>query len=283
MNRMAITLLTACLCASCHSPAPKPSTDAVGQVAIPGGYCFSTIDLQMELDLRADGTYYASMDSWAKRTEERGLWRTEGKDIVLTSQSGGLQMAVRRLGPVLEANPSAFHIVEPDSELGRAIIFRRTALCQINVFSKPVPESNMPHLFMICTPTEQPRASALGPPSPFGYGSRAQTAARSTSSSMRARVSLITGNLRSCSTASPWSPPHIPIASAPVHQTGIVGNQGGVSPRSNPCSYSRSFSSRALAARPKASGTPAIRRLGNCITIRHFASPTEAEVASAMK
>jgi hypothetical protein len=130
VNRMVIALLATFLCASCHSPAPKSAVNnkAGGQVAIPGKYYFSTADLFIHLDLRADGSYHSSMDCWARMTEEHGVWRLEGKDIVLTLQSGGLQMAVGRLGPVSEASPSTLHIVEPDSQLGRAITFRRADL-----------------------------------------------------------------------------------------------------------------------------------------------------------
>ena len=99
MNPMAIALFALFLCASCRSPAPKVLAEAGDQAAKAGQYRFSTFDLRIDLDLRVDGTYYASMDSWARVSDEGGTWRLEGKDIVLTSQSGGLQMAVRRLGP----------------------------------------------------------------------------------------------------------------------------------------------------------------------------------------
>jgi hypothetical protein len=126
MKQIATALLAAALCVSCRSPVPNAFPSADDQRGVAGQYHFSTADLRIDLDIRADGTYYAFMDSWARVTEEHGSWHTEGDNIVLKSRSGGLQMPIRRLGPVRQAAAGTFQIVEPDSQIGRAIMFSRS-------------------------------------------------------------------------------------------------------------------------------------------------------------
>ncbi|MCX6922174.1 MAG: hypothetical protein NT154_02985 [Verrucomicrobia bacterium] len=126
MKRIAIALLTAVVCASCRSPAPSATPSADDQPAVAGQYHFSTADLRIDLDIRADGTYYASMDSWAHVTEEHGSWHTQGDNILLERRAGGLQMPIRRLAPVSQAPTGRLQIVEPDSQIGRAIVFSRS-------------------------------------------------------------------------------------------------------------------------------------------------------------
>jgi len=130
MKRIVIVLLAAALCASCRSPVVGPTPDttrnAGGQPAVAGQYRFSTADLRIDLDIRPDGTYFASMNSWARVTEEHGVWGIEGDNVVLKCRSGGLQMPIRRLGPVRQRPAGMFQILEPDSQLGRAIIFSKS-------------------------------------------------------------------------------------------------------------------------------------------------------------
>jgi hypothetical protein len=125
MKRTAIALLAGSLCAGCRTQAPK-IVSAVDQHGIAGQYHFSTADLRIDLDFRADGTYHASMDSWAHVTEEHGVWQTEADNIVLSPRFGGLQMSIRRLGPVPQSPAGRLQKVGPDSQIGRAIMFSKS-------------------------------------------------------------------------------------------------------------------------------------------------------------
>ena len=126
MRRIAIALLAAMFRASCRSPAPNTTASAGDQPGVAGHYRFSTADLRIDIDIAADGTYGASMDSWAHVTEERGSWHTEGNDIVLKRRSGGLQMPIRRLAPASQAPTGRLQVIEPDSQIARAIVFSKS-------------------------------------------------------------------------------------------------------------------------------------------------------------
>ena len=126
MKRIVIVLIAAAVCASCRSPAPNGIPNASDPPSVAGQYHFSTADLRIDLDIRPDGTYFASMNSWARVTEEHGVWGIEGDNVVLKCRSGGLQMPIRRLGPVRQRPAGMFQILEPDSQLGRAIIFSKS-------------------------------------------------------------------------------------------------------------------------------------------------------------
>ena len=125
MKPIAIMLLAAALCASCRGPGPKAIRATGEPPGVVGQYRFSTADVRLDLDIRANGTYDASMDAWAHVTEEHGHWHMDGDAIVLRSRSGGLQMPIRRLGPVRQAPAGTFQIVEPDSQIGRAVLFSK--------------------------------------------------------------------------------------------------------------------------------------------------------------
>ena len=128
MNRLAIALLATGLCVSCRSSGPQAAASRKGEAGSAGRYSFSAPDLRIDLDISPDGTYYASMDSWARLSQERGVWCIGGDNVVLKRQSGGLQMPIRQLGPVRQDGADMWHIVDPDSQVGRAMIFTRVGL-----------------------------------------------------------------------------------------------------------------------------------------------------------
>jgi hypothetical protein len=111
--------------ASCRSPAPSATPRTGNQPAMVGRYRFSTADLRIDLDTRTDGTYYASMDSWTHVTEEQGSWHPQEDTVLLERRAGGLPMPIQRLAPVSPASTDRLQIVEPDSQVGRAIIFSK--------------------------------------------------------------------------------------------------------------------------------------------------------------
>lgn len=118
---LGVLLLAALLCGACHGPLPR----AVNIKADITTYRFSTADLQIDLDLRSDGSYYARMDCWAKVSDEVGVWRMKADDIVLQARSGQLQLPIRKLGRVGADNADSWRIVDPDSEIMRAGVFRK--------------------------------------------------------------------------------------------------------------------------------------------------------------
>jgi hypothetical protein len=122
---MATTLLAAVLCASCHSPTAPTSTSVAAQPVGSVHYCFATADLRIDLDLSANGTYFASMDCWARVTEESGVWSMEGANVDLKCRSGGLQMPIRRLAPTHQAPGGTLQVVEPDSWVGLGVVFSK--------------------------------------------------------------------------------------------------------------------------------------------------------------
>jgi hypothetical protein len=124
-NRAAIALLATLLWVSCRGPAPQVTVSGRDQVRLAGKYRFSTADLNINLDIRPDGTYWASMDAWATITEEHGVWRLERDNIVLKPQSEGQRLPIRELEPFRDNGADMLRIIEPDSAIGRAIVFRR--------------------------------------------------------------------------------------------------------------------------------------------------------------
>lgn len=125
MNRSVGALLVAFFLASCRGPLPQAPAGGTNPVESAGKYRFSTADLRIDLDLRPDRTYYASMDGWARISEESGVWRLEEGDILLKPRSGGLPMPIRQLRPVRQDGTDVLQIVDPDSQIGRAISFSR--------------------------------------------------------------------------------------------------------------------------------------------------------------
>lgn len=154
MKRIAIVLLAAALCASCRSPRANAIPNAGEPPGVVGQYQFRTADLRLDLDIWADGTYHASMDAWAHRTEEHGHWHMDGDVIVLRSRSGGLQLPIRRLGPVRQAPAGTLQIVEPDSQIGRAIVFskRRPRTCNPSIEATAAGPSAFYHLRRFVAP-----------------------------------------------------------------------------------------------------------------------------------
>ncbi len=117
-------LLGALVCASCHGPVRR--SGSIGTDA--ARYRFSNADLQIDLEIRTDGSYYARMDCWARVTDEAGVWSRKGDRIALEARSGKLQFPIRQLGPVSPDNANSCQIVDPDIEITRAVILQRTDL-----------------------------------------------------------------------------------------------------------------------------------------------------------
>jgi 4-amino-4-deoxy-L-arabinose transferase-like glycosyltransferase len=120
-----LALLAMVLFSACHAPTHSGTAAGTESPSLAGQYVFSTADLRIDLYLRPDATYYAAMDAWANTTSERGVWHNQGEDIILKSEQGELRMSMRRLSPVRRNGETFYRIVDPDTEIRRAIVFRR--------------------------------------------------------------------------------------------------------------------------------------------------------------
>jgi hypothetical protein len=77
-------------------------------------YTFSTADLSITLLLKSDGTYFASMNNWAKVTQETGHWSREAGDFILHPQTDELSIPIRRLRPMHQDTTEWLMPLEPN-------------------------------------------------------------------------------------------------------------------------------------------------------------------------
>jgi hypothetical protein len=127
MNRAASVLFATVFCASCSGPAPKIAPARSDQDGAAGIYSFSTPDLKLDLVLRPDRTYYASIESWGREQLETGTWKTESGDVVLKTDGQELGLRMHRLRPAYEGGRKSLRIVDPDSPtwVTGTIVFQR--------------------------------------------------------------------------------------------------------------------------------------------------------------
>jgi hypothetical protein len=106
--------LAALFCVSCRSPAPQPAASVGDRLA--GRYTFSTADFEIDLMLRPDWTYFASMDRWAEMSAESGSWTIAADVVVLQPESGGLAVPIHRLRLDRQSGRNVLQIVDSDSQ-----------------------------------------------------------------------------------------------------------------------------------------------------------------------
>ena len=127
LNRTATILVAALFCVSCSGPAQKVAGAKTDDDGAAGIYSFSMPDLKLDLVLRPDRTYYASIESWGREQLETGTWKTESGDVVLKTDGQELDLRMHRLRPAYEGAGESLRIVDPDSPtwVTGTIVFQR--------------------------------------------------------------------------------------------------------------------------------------------------------------
>jgi hypothetical protein len=99
LSRAGYSLMLILFCASCRTPAPQVTANDPSRDSLAGFYALPIPDLSYRLDLRRDGTYWLSLDNWARIKDEGGVWTVAEGDVILHCKTGGLKPPIRHLRP----------------------------------------------------------------------------------------------------------------------------------------------------------------------------------------